>query len=322
MIDAPHLAGATEAGDHLVRDQQRVVLARDLLHRGQELRRRHHVARRALDGLHQDGGQGARGGIADHLAREAGALDAAGGIAQAQRAAVAVRIGSEVRARQAGAEAVLGAVPDQREGARRLAMEPTPEGQELELLGVGLGQAHGRLHRLRSPRVELDLVQARGSMAGHALQGLRPPRRGERSDRHLVDLLFEDLAVSWVRMAERVDADSRRQVEIAVAIHVLYDRALAARNGEAGEGGDRLDPWGEMSGFGGGESPATGAGHLGNDARCVGCPAHVAARTPLPSMKDRRLYTRDPNGRPNFTPPPAWAPLLRLESQACDDFFI
>ncbi len=80
---AEHLAGAAEAGDHLVGDQQRAVLVRESLHAGQELRRRDDVARRALHGLDDDRGDRAGGRHLELLAREVEAGDAAVGIRRA-----------------------------------------------------------------------------------------------------------------------------------------------------------------------------------------------------------------------------------------------
>jgi hypothetical protein len=62
---------------------------------------------------------------------------------------------------------------------------------------------------------------------GNLAQRLRAARRGERADGDLVDLVLQDLKVARVRVAERVHADPGRDVEEAVAVHVLDDRALA-----------------------------------------------------------------------------------------------
>src|SRR5438093_256270 len=49
-------AGAPEPGDHLVADEERVALTRDLLHGRPELPQRHDTPRRAPDRVHDDGG--------------------------------------------------------------------------------------------------------------------------------------------------------------------------------------------------------------------------------------------------------------------------
>ena len=52
MLEAEHLAGPAEAGDHLVHDEQGAQVAGEYLHGGQPLGGRHHIARGPLDGLH------------------------------------------------------------------------------------------------------------------------------------------------------------------------------------------------------------------------------------------------------------------------------
>src|SRR5438094_984523 len=56
VLGPPHRARAAEAGDHLVGDEQRAVLAGDGLDRGQEAGRGDDVAGGALDRLDDDGG--------------------------------------------------------------------------------------------------------------------------------------------------------------------------------------------------------------------------------------------------------------------------
>ena len=92
VASAPHRACPSEAGEHLVGDQKGVVLSRDRLDRSQEAVGRDHVARSALDGLHDDRRDLARRLVPDDVAEVVGARDAAVGVAQAERTAIAVAI--------------------------------------------------------------------------------------------------------------------------------------------------------------------------------------------------------------------------------------
>ena len=84
-----------------------------------------------------------------------------------------------------------------------------------------------RLDRLGAARVELDLVETRGRVLGDLRQRHGPPHGGERADGDLVDLLLQDPAVARMPVPERVDADAGGEVEEAVAVDVLDQRALA-----------------------------------------------------------------------------------------------
>ena len=70
MLDAEALTGAREPGDHLVGDQQGLVLFGQLLQAAQEVRRGHDVAGGALHRLDQDRRELARGFLLQLFARE------------------------------------------------------------------------------------------------------------------------------------------------------------------------------------------------------------------------------------------------------------
>ncbi len=88
-------------------------------------------------------------------------------------------------------------------------MEATPKGKELILLGVRLGEPQCRLDGLRSPRIQLDPVEAIGGMGRYLGQGLGPAGCREGPDRHLVYLFLEDLAVTRMGVAEGIHAYAR-----------------------------------------------------------------------------------------------------------------
>src|SRR5438445_13489141 len=56
MLHREHLAGPTEAGLDLVRDQGDLVLAAERAKAGKKVRRRHHESTLALHRFHQDAG--------------------------------------------------------------------------------------------------------------------------------------------------------------------------------------------------------------------------------------------------------------------------
>ena len=141
---------------------------------GQEPRRRDDVAGRALHRLDDDRGDRAAGLVLDDVARLLGAGDAAVGIGQVQRAAVAVGVGRRVGARHEGPEAVLEVAPEQRQHAAGLAVERARVADELELLRDRLGQAERRLDRLGAAGEELDAREARRRHARRAGSGTSP----------------------------------------------------------------------------------------------------------------------------------------------------
>ncbi len=120
------------------------------------------VARCALHGLDEHGGDGVGGGVLDGLAREVGAGHAAARVLEADRAAVAVGVRREKSPSRERTPAVLALVAHQAHHARGLAVEAAPEADDLVLLGVRLGEADGRLDRLRAARVELRAVELAG----------------------------------------------------------------------------------------------------------------------------------------------------------------
>ena len=203
-------------------DEQRVVLLGDRLDRGHELRRGDDVAGRALDRLDQDRGERARRRVLDHLARELGALDAAGGVLEPERAAVAVGVRRVVGARAASGRGGSScrrrsatACPRSCRGSR-----PRTRGTRTSSCATWRAASRPRPPRCRPSRAGSSSSPG-GVCEATLLQRLGAARRRERADRDLVDLGLQDLAVARVRVAEGVDADAGGDVEESVAVDVL-----------------------------------------------------------------------------------------------------
>ncbi len=148
MLDAPPFAGASEAGDHLVGDQQRAEILGHRFHRGQPVVGRYHIARRPLHRLGDDRRERAAGTHLDLLARKIDAVQPAVGILQLERAAVAIGIRHSVLAALQRAVALLRFVADKAKHAAGLAMKAAPEADRFIVPGRGTRQAQRRFDRL------------------------------------------------------------------------------------------------------------------------------------------------------------------------------
>src|SRR5580698_3850714 len=133
MLDAPPFSGATEAGNHLVGDEQRAVFLRDRFHRMHPVVRRNDISRGALDRLDEDRGDRPRRAVLDLLPRKIGARDATTRIAQLERTAIAIGIGHEVATAGQRPVALLPFVANVPDDAAGLAMKAAPETHHLEL---------------------------------------------------------------------------------------------------------------------------------------------------------------------------------------------
>ena len=164
MLGAPHVARPSEARDHLVRDEERARFLGDLLNGAQEALGRDDVARGALHGLDDDGGDLAAGLVADHVAHEVRASDAAVGIGELERAAVAVGVGRRVLPGHERPQVVLELAAEEAQHAARLAVEAAPEADDLVLAGGDLGEAQRRFDGLGAAREHLDAREPSGVM--------------------------------------------------------------------------------------------------------------------------------------------------------------
>ena len=192
------------------------------------------VAGGALDGLDDDGGDLARGLVADHVADVVRARDAAVGIGRAQRAAIAVRIRREVLAGQEGPQVMLEVAAEEPEDAARLAVESAPEADDLVFPGGRLGEPQPGLHGLRAAREHLDARQALGGEGGEQVEEAGARLGGEAAERERLDLALERVDVVRMAVPDAADGDARDEVEVLVAVLVDERRALAARHRQAG----------------------------------------------------------------------------------------
>ena len=163
------------------------------------------------------------------LAHEVEAGDAAVGIGELERAAVAVGVRHQVRAGGQRAPVLLPLVADQADHAAGLAVEAAPEADHLVLLRVRLGQADGRLDRLGAAAVELRAAQRRRAPARRAARAAP----GARSLVKLPTVQRSSCACSArdearVGVAEAGDGDAGEEVEVLVAVDV-DQRAAACR---------------------------------------------------------------------------------------------
>ncbi len=232
MVAPPHQPRPSEAGEHLVGDQERLVLARDRLERREIARRRNDVARGALDGLDDDRRDLATGLILDDVAHVVGAGDAALGVAQPQRAAIAVGVRRRVLAGQERPQPVLEVAAEESQHAAGLAVEAAPEADDFVLARRRLGQAQGRLHRLGAAREELDAREAVGREAREQLEQLRAGLGGKAAKGQLLDLALEALDVVRMAVADTAHADASDEIDVRVAVHVGERAALAAGHGQ------------------------------------------------------------------------------------------
>ena len=242
MLHREHLAGPAEARLNLVRDQQDPVLPGDLTQAGQEAGWWHDVATFPDDGLDDDGSHVFR---IDELVE--GQIELLLPIARARfgrmraaRRSVAVRVGRVIDAPRQGLEVaavdILGG--RQRHGLRRAAVEAVAKSQddrptgrdpsELDRCLDGLRSAVGEesapalaRHDVRQALVQAEprLVVDDVLLAVQKLGGLGLDRGDD----------------ARMRMSRARDADSRRVVEVALAIRRDEPAALAAIDREVGD---------------------------------------------------------------------------------------
>ena len=143
MLDAPPFSSASEAGDHLVGDQQRTEILGHRFNRRQPVVGRDHVAGRALHRLSDDCSERAARAHLDLLAREIDAVKPAVGIFQFERTSVTVRVRHSVLPALQRSIALLRFVADKSEDAAGLAMEAAPETHRFMVAGGGTRQPEG-----------------------------------------------------------------------------------------------------------------------------------------------------------------------------------
>ena len=164
-------AGTSEAGDHLVDDQQHVVAVADLAHPREVACRRNLHAMRLHDGLGDEGCDEFRPFALDVLFEKIGAIVAILLVAHAERIAVAGRAGNEAGARNAGLGDVARAEPvGDRERPHGGAVIGVPARDDLvcprlaaAMDVVLLGELQRRFDRLRSAADKHHAVEPPGA---------------------------------------------------------------------------------------------------------------------------------------------------------------
>ena len=260
MVGAPHRARPSDARDHLVAEQERPRFLGDLLDGAEEALGRDDVAGGALDGLDDDGGDLAARLVTDDVADIVGAGDAAVGICQTERAAIAVRVRRQVLAREKRPQVMLEVAAEQAEHPARLAVKAAPEADDLALARGRLGESERGLHGLRAPREHLDAREPFRGQGREHLEEARPRLRGEAAEGELLHLPLERLDVVRVAVADRADGDARDEIDVLLPVLVDERRALPARHGQARVEGEALHAGGGHAALALDDGPGARAG--------------------------------------------------------------
>ena len=229
-LEAPVVvSGAGEAGLHLVGDADAAVGADDVVDLRQVVRRSHRDTAGALNGLRDEGGDLARGGVADQLRDILGAL----ACDLLRRAGERVAIGIGVDRVVDGAAALGPGLPGVKccQGAGRCAaaVVGVADADDVGVTGVQPGHLDRQIVRLAAAVDEIDAVELGRQLGQQGLGEARHVRMQERrravgQERHLLLNRRDDLRV---RVAAGDGADAREQIEVAPAAVVPDVLALA-----------------------------------------------------------------------------------------------
>src|ERR1700677_1850775 len=240
VIGSPHLAGAAEADQNFIGDEKRAGLGRDLAHRVDDVVGRTNVAGRALHRLDDDRRELALRVVFDDVAKMLGAGQAARWVLQIEGAAIAVRIGRMMHARRKWPLMIAIAPAQHADDALALAVEATPEADELELLGHRLGKPKGRLDRSGAARKQLQMREPLRQERGDEIEEARPRLSREAAECDAVELLLDPLHIMRVAVTDAADGDAGYEVEIFVAVNVGNGAALGVVDDDLREERNRL----------------------------------------------------------------------------------
>ena len=240
MLDGEHFARASEAGDHLVADQQRADVGRERAQLAQVTGWRDDVAGGALHRLHDDRGDVVGGFERDLGSQEVHAMPRARRERLAECAARAGCVGARIGSGRERTQAVLEASRQERQHAARLAVKAAPEPHDLVPAGGRSREPHGGFDRFRAARIELGAVEVAGRDPGNQLDESGAMLRREAADVHPFELFRHLGDVAGMRVAEARDADAGEQIDIAIAVDVPQDRAFAAVHAQLAEKRDTL----------------------------------------------------------------------------------
>src|SRR5436309_4064214 len=246
VLDGEHLPGAPEPGDHLVANQQRAELVGETAERLEIAGRRDDVARGPLDRLDDDRGHVLARLELHLLPEELHAVPLARRECLVERAARARGVRRKISARHEGAQRVLEARAEHGEHTARLAVKAAPKPEHLGVSGARLREPQRRLDGFSPARIELRPVQVSGRELREQLDERRTVLGGEAADVNPRDLTLQRRHVAGMRVPETRHPNAREKVDVAVAVHVVQDGALAALDRELAEQRHTLRPGSEV----------------------------------------------------------------------------
>ena len=246
VVGREPLAGAAEAGEDLVEDEEDAAGAGHFAEPGEPAFGRQVEAAADLDGLDDDGGDvaGARGGGGEQVVEVGEAALAAAGMGVAERAGAAGGVGqAQVAGADAGGEgeAEAVAVATHREGAVRESVVAVVEAEHAGAAGGDDGGLDGRLDGVGAVAAEDGVLQPAGG-AGCEPLGEEDLLAGGEEVAHAVDeaagLAGDGLDHLGVGMAHGRHAEAGGEVDEPVAVGV-EDVGAARLGPEDGVGGAR-----------------------------------------------------------------------------------
>ena len=138
----------------------------------------------------------------------------------------------------------------QRQHTAGFPVEAAPEAHDLMPAGCGSRQAHRRLDRLGTARVQLRAIEIPGREARDQLDERGAMLRREAADVHALQLLRHLGDIAGMRIPQACHAHAGQEVDVAVAIQVPENRALASIHAQLAEEGDALRSGREVLGLG------------------------------------------------------------------------
>ena len=223
VLDAePLLAGAPEAGLHLVGDEEPAEFLDDLENLLEILQRGRDEPAHALDGLGQKSGDAPGGAGPDHVFHIIGAGDFAVGIAQFQRAAVAVGVDGVLDTHADHPAGAPGRMGGERLGDHGVAAVAVPQRHHFETAGRHPRQLHRGFIGFRSAVGEETFLEVAGGDLRQLFRqgddGLVGVKRGGMLQAVNLRLHFGgDLLVT---VPDADGEDAAEEIEVAAALGV------------------------------------------------------------------------------------------------------
>ena len=165
-------------------------------------------------------------------------------------AAGARGVGRQVGARHEGPERVLEARAEHGKHAAGFAMEPAPEAHDLRVAGARLCESQRRLDGFGTARIELRAIQVAGGELGDQLHERGAMLRREAPHVNPRDLSLHGRDVLRMGVPDAGDPDSREQIHVAVAVHVVQHRTVPVIDRELAEERHALSARGQIQRLG------------------------------------------------------------------------